>query len=56
MKAVSLELAIRGRRVGYIPGAGDEVPASLEQMGYAVTTLDSTTLTPPCTSVPSYAE
>ena len=46
MKAVSLELAIRGRRVGYLPGAGDEVVAGLEQMGYTVTTLSSATLTP----------
>ncbi|HTY76722.1 MAG TPA: PIG-L family deacetylase [Candidatus Bathyarchaeia archaeon] len=46
MKAVSLDLATRGRRVGYLPGAGDEVAAGLEQMGYAVTTLTSATLTP----------
>jgi len=46
MKAVSLELAIRGRSVGYLPGAGDEVPAGLEQMGYAVTPLTTATLTP----------
>ena len=46
MKAVSLELAIRGRHVGYLPGAGDEVAASLEQMGYAVTPLTGAALTP----------
>ena len=46
MKAVSLELAIRGRHVGYLPGAGDEVAASLEQMGYAVTPLTGADLTP----------
>jgi len=40
LKAVSLELAIRGRRVGYLPGAGDEVAGGLEQMGYVVTTLN----------------
>jgi len=45
-KAVSLELAIRGRRVGYLPGAGDEVAAGLDQMGYTVTTLTNATLTP----------
>jgi hypothetical protein len=39
LKAVSLELAIRGRRVGYLPGAGDRVPEALEEMGYAVTLL-----------------
>jgi hypothetical protein len=46
MKAVSLELAIRGRHVGYLPGAGDEVAAGLEQMGYVVTPLTSAALTP----------
>ena len=45
MKAVSLELAVRGRRVGYLPGAGDEMAEGLEQMGYAVTTLTSAMLT-----------
>jgi len=39
MKAVSLDLAIRGRSVGYLPGAGDSTAKSLEQMGYAVTVL-----------------
>jgi LmbE family N-acetylglucosaminyl deacetylase len=46
LKAVSLELAIRGRKVGYLPGAGDSVDESLKQMGYAVTTLTESELTP----------
>src|SRR5262245_29132156 len=46
MKAVALELGIRGRRVGYLPGAGDEVARGLEQMGYAVTPLTGDALTP----------
>jgi len=46
MKAVSLELAICGRRVGYLPGAGDEVAQALEQMGYAITPLTGDALTP----------
>jgi len=45
-KALSLELATRGHRVGYVPGAGDEVPAALDQMGYAVTSLTGADLTP----------
>ena len=45
-RAVSLELAIRGRRVGYLPGAGDDVAAALEQMGYEVTSLTGADLTP----------
>src|SRR6266436_5832614 len=44
--AVSLELATRGRHVGYLPGAGDDVPAALEQMGYEVTPLTGADLTP----------
>jgi LmbE family N-acetylglucosaminyl deacetylase len=45
LKAVSLELAIRGRHVGYLPGAGDEVAGALEQMGYEVTPLTGADLT-----------
>jgi len=45
-KAVSLELAIRGRHVGYLPGAGDGVAAALEQMGYEVTPLAGADLAP----------
>jgi hypothetical protein len=46
LKAVSLDLAIRGRRVGYLPGAGDGVAECLEQMGYAVTQLSGADLLP----------
>jgi hypothetical protein len=46
LKAVSLDLAIRGHTVGYIPGAGDGVAEALTEMGYAVSTLSSTELTP----------
>ena len=46
VKAISLDLAIRGRQVGYLPGAGDRVAESLEQMGYAVTLLTGADLTP----------
>src|SRR5207247_3654795 len=45
-KAISLELATRGRHVGYLPGAGDEAPAALEEMGYKVTSLTGADLTP----------
>jgi hypothetical protein len=44
--AVSLELATRGRHVGYLPGAGDDVAAALEEMGYEVTSLTGADLTP----------
>ena len=39
LNAVSLDLAMRGGRVGYLAGAGDDVAGCLEQMGYAVTQL-----------------
>ncbi len=38
-KLVRLELKTRGRLIGYIMGAGDEIPASLRQMGYEVVLL-----------------
>src|SRR5262249_11205308 len=44
--AVSLDLAIRGRHVGYLSGAGDDVPAALAQMGYEGTALSVADLVP----------
>jgi hypothetical protein len=35
-KAVSLDLKIRGKKIGYVAGAGDSVADALEQMGYEV--------------------
>ena len=46
IKAVCLDLAIRGTRVGYLPGAGDRTVESLAAMGYKVTSLASEDLTP----------
>jgi LmbE family N-acetylglucosaminyl deacetylase len=46
MKAVCLDLAIKGKSVGYLPGAGDSTAASLKQMGYSVTELTDADLTP----------
>src|SRR5205085_11863531 len=37
LKVIALDLAIRGKAVGYLPGAGDDTVASLEQLGYTVT-------------------
>ena len=45
LKAVSLELAVRGKKVGYLPGAGDTVAEAVKQMGYEVTLLGSDDLT-----------
>ncbi|HEX6626053.1 MAG TPA: PIG-L family deacetylase [Pyrinomonadaceae bacterium] len=38
-RLVRVELARRGARVGYVMGAGDEVPEALRQVGYDVTLL-----------------
>ena len=39
------DFKIAGKSVGYIPGAGDKVPQSLEQMGYKVTLLKEADIT-----------
>jgi LmbE family N-acetylglucosaminyl deacetylase len=39
-KFIKLDLKVNKQRIGYIMGAGDEVPESLEQMGYSVTLLN----------------
>ncbi len=38
-KVVRLDIKKRGQNIGYIMGAGDEIPTSLEQIGYNVTQL-----------------
>jgi hypothetical protein len=45
MKAVSFDLATRGKQIGYVPGAGDSVGEAIEQMGYRVTRLTGADLT-----------
>ena len=44
VKAVCLDLIIRGKRVGYLPGAGDRTAEALEAMGYEVTALSGADL------------
>ncbi len=44
-KAVALDVQIRGKRVGYLPGAGDSVAESIAQLGYQVVPLTGTDLT-----------
>jgi len=44
-KVVKLDLRKAGDRVAYIMGAGDEVPLSLEQIGYAVNLFDEAAVT-----------
>jgi LmbE family N-acetylglucosaminyl deacetylase len=44
-KLVQVELIKKGLNIGYIPGAGDNVARSLEQVGYKVTILDDNMIT-----------
>lgn len=44
-KIVKINLEKAGNRIGYFMGAGDEVPASLEQLGYEVTLLEDRDMT-----------
>ncbi len=39
-KVVKIDLQKAGNNIGYIMGAGDEIPQNLEQIGYEVTILD----------------
>ncbi|HWA10588.1 MAG TPA: PIG-L family deacetylase [Opitutaceae bacterium] len=43
---VSIDLAVRGRKVGYLPGSGDDVGECLAEMGYEVKPLTGADLTP----------
>jgi LmbE family N-acetylglucosaminyl deacetylase len=45
LKVAAFDFAIRGKAVGYLPGAGDDTVASLRQLGYTVTTLKGEDLT-----------
>ena len=46
LKVVAFDYAIRGKAVGYLPGAGDDTAEDLAQLGYTVTTLTGADLTP----------
>jgi LmbE family N-acetylglucosaminyl deacetylase len=43
---VAVDAQIRGKRVGYLPGAGDSTAESLAQLGYEVVTLTGADLNP----------
>ncbi|MFA0964034.1 PIG-L family deacetylase [Roseivirga sp. BDSF3-8] len=43
-RIVSLDIQKRGERIGYIMGAGDAIPGSLQEVGYEVDMLDATSL------------
>jgi LmbE family N-acetylglucosaminyl deacetylase len=42
--AIRIDLLKSGKDIGYVMGAGDEVPAALTQIGYSVTLLDEISL------------
>jgi LmbE family N-acetylglucosaminyl deacetylase len=44
-KIVSVDVATRGQSIGYIAGAGDDIPEALLQLGYNVTELTEPDLT-----------
>ena len=46
LRVAAFDFAIRGKSIGYLPGAGDDTAESLEQLGYTVTTLSGADLTP----------
>src|SRR3954466_12563398 len=44
-KLVRADILKKGERIGYIPGAGDDVPESLRQIGYSVKILSEPEIT-----------
>ena len=44
-KLVRADIRKKGERIGYIPGAGDDVPESLRQIGYSVKMLTESEIT-----------
>ncbi|MEO7801907.1 MAG: PIG-L family deacetylase, partial [Ginsengibacter sp.] len=42
---VTADIKIAGKRIGYIPGAGDKVAEAIQQMGYALTVLQEKDIT-----------
>ncbi|SFS29698.1 PIG-L family deacetylase [Lutibacter maritimus] len=45
-KVVRLNIEKKGQLIGYIQGAGDEIPTSLRQIGYTVVELNEDEITP----------
>jgi hypothetical protein len=45
-KVVKLDLVKKGKRIGYLMGAGDEVPRALQQIGYEVFLLTDADINP----------
>ncbi|HVZ73827.1 MAG TPA: PIG-L family deacetylase [Polyangia bacterium] len=47
VRLVPVALTTGGKKIGYVPGPGDEVPAALRRVGYDVTLLDDAALSAP---------
>jgi LmbE family N-acetylglucosaminyl deacetylase len=45
VKLVRADIRKKGDRIGYIPGAGDDIPESLRQIGYSVKILSESDIT-----------
>jgi LmbE family N-acetylglucosaminyl deacetylase len=45
VRLVRADIRKKGDRIGYIPGAGDDVPESLQQIGYSVKILSESDIT-----------
>jgi LmbE family N-acetylglucosaminyl deacetylase len=45
VKLVRADIRKKGDRIGYIPGAGDDVPECLQQIGYSVKVLNESDIT-----------
>jgi LmbE family N-acetylglucosaminyl deacetylase len=45
VKLVRADIRKKGDRIGYIPGAGDDIPESLQQIGYSVKILSEPDIT-----------
>jgi LmbE family N-acetylglucosaminyl deacetylase len=45
-KVVRADIRKRGNLIGYVPGAGDDIPQSLQQIGYTVKILEPSEMTP----------
>ncbi len=44
-RAITVDVAVTAKKIGYLPGAGDDIPAALAQLGCTVTTLTGADLT-----------
>ena len=44
-RAVAFDVAVTAKKIGFLPGAGDDIPAALAQLGCTVTTLTGADLT-----------